>query len=169
MTTTVRRISRRHSLLGLLAWLALLTGAAALGSIASLDAPQFYRALARPDWAPPGWLFGPVWTVLYTMMAVSAWLVWRETGSPHTRTALAIFMVQLVLNVLWSWLFFAWQQGLWSVIEIALLWCSIVATIFAFWRVRPLAAALLLPYLAWVKFAAALNFTVWRLNPGLLG
>lgn len=157
------------STLGLLAWLGLLGTAAALGSLASLGAPEFYRSLSRPDWAPPGWIFGPVWTVLYTMMAVSAWLVWRESASPHVGTALNLFMIQLALNVLWSWLFFAWRLGAWSVVEIALLWCSIVATIYAFWRVRPLAAALLLPYLVWVKFAAALNFTVWRLNPALLG
>lgn len=159
----------RRSILGLVAWLALLAAAAALGSLASLEAPAFYRALTRPEWAPPAWVFGPVWTVLYAMMAVSAWLVWREGNARPTNAALWIFIVQLGLNVLWSWLFFAWHLGAWSVIEIAALWCSIVATIFAFWRVRPLAAALLLPYLAWVKFAAALNFTVWRLNPALLG
>lgn len=159
----------RRSILGLLAWLALLAAAAMLGSLASLEAPAFYRMLTRPDWAPPAWLFGPAWTLLYAMMAVAAWLVWREGAAQAVSTALTLFMVQLGLNVLWSWLFFAWRLGAWSVVEIALLWCSIVATIFAFWRVRPLAAALLLPYLAWVKFAAALNFTVWRLNPSLLG
>lgn len=164
----IRRLASK-STLGLLAWLGLLAAAATLGSFASLGAPEFYRALVRPQWAPPGWLFGPVWTVLYAMMAFSAWLVWRKGTSPQVRTALALFMVQLALNVLWSWLFFAWRLGVWSVIEIAVLWCAIAATILAFWRVRPLAAALLLPYLAWVKFAAALNFTVWRLNPALLG
>lgn len=161
--------SKIKSVLGLLAWFAILAAAATLASFASLGAPVFYRALTRPDWAPPAWLFGPVWSVLYAMMAVAAWLVWRDAASRHVRTALTLFMVQLALNVLWSWLFFAWHLGAWSVIDIAFLWCAIVATIYAFWRVRPLAGALLLPYLAWVKFAAALNFTVWRLNPALLG
>jgi tryptophan-rich sensory protein len=159
----------RKSILGLLAWLALLTVAAALGSLASLDAPRFYAALTRPDWAPPAWVFGPAWTVLYTMMAIAAWLVWREPASARTRTALVLFMLQLVLNVLWSWLFFGWGLGLASVIEIVLLWVSIAATIMAFWRIRRLAGALLLPYIAWVTFAAALNFTVWRMNPAMFG
>ncbi len=156
-------------MLGLLAWLALLTAAAALGSLASIDAPKFYAALTRPDWAPPAWVFGPAWTVLYTLMAISAWLVWRESSSARVRTALTLFMVQLVLNVLWSWLFFGWRLGLPSVVEIVLLWASIAATIIVFWRIHRLAAALLLPYIAWVTFAAALNFTVWRMNPELLG
>lgn len=163
------RKSTRKSMLGLLAWLALLTAAAALGSLASIDAPQFYAALTRPDWAPPAWVFGPAWTVLYTLMAISAWLVWRQPSSARVRTALTLFMVQLVLNVLWSWLFFGWRLGLPSVVEIVLLWASIAATIIVFWRIHRLAAALLLPYLAWVTFAAALNFSVWRMNPELLG
>ncbi len=163
------RKSTQKSMLGLLAWLALLTAAAALGSLASIDAPRFYAALTRPDWAPPAWVFGPAWTVLYTLMAISAWLVWRESSSARVRTALTLFMVQLVLNVLWSWLFFGWRLGLPSVVEIVLLWASIAATIIVFWRIHRLAAALLLPYIAWVTFAAALNFTVWRMNPELLG
>ena len=164
-----RTSSASRPILGLFAWFGLVAAAATLASFASLGAPEFYRALARPAWAPPASVFGPVWTALYAMMAFAAWLVWREADSRHGRIALALFLVQLALNVLWSWLFFAWHLGMWSVIDIAILWCAIVATIYAFWHVRPLAAALLLPYLAWVKFAAALNFTVWRLNPALLG
>ena len=161
--------TRSNSIVALLAWLALLTGAAALGSLASVDAPQFYGSLTLPSWAPPAGIFGPVWTILYAMMAIAAWLVWREPGSARTRTALVLFMVQLALNVLWSWLFFGWRLGLASVIEIVLLWVSIAATIMAFWRIRQLAGALLLPYIAWVTFAAALNFTVWRMNPAMFG
>lgn len=160
--------STRKIWLGLVAWLALLTAAAALGSLASLDAPRFYAALTRPSWAPPAWLFGPAWTILYTMMAIAAWLVWRSPTSPQVRTALTLFMVQLALNVLWSWLFFGWRLGLVSVLEVLMLWISIAATIVAFWRVHRLAAAMLLPYIAWVTFAAALNISVWRLNPELL-
>jgi len=99
--------SASTSALGLLAWLGILAAAATLGSFASLNAPEFYRSLTRPDWAPPAAIFGPVWTVLYAMMAVSAWLVWRNGSSPQVRQALTLFMVQLALNVLWSWLFFA--------------------------------------------------------------
>jgi tryptophan-rich sensory protein len=102
-------------------------------------------------------------------MGVSAWLVWRERGFAGARAALALFIVQLAVNALWSWLFFAWRLGGAAFAEVLLLWCLIVATAIAFRRIRPLAAVLLLPYLAWVTFAAALTFAVWRLNPALLG
>lgn len=163
------RPSLPKQIVGLLVWLVIVGAAAALGSIASVQAPEFYRELTRPEWAPPGWLFGPVWTTLYLMMAIAAWLVWRERGAHHARAALTLFLGQLALNALWSWLFFAWRQGLWSFVDILLLLALIVATVIAFWRIRPLAGALLLPYLAWVSFAAVLNFTTWRLNPSLLG
>jgi translocator protein len=163
------RPSLPRQIVGLLVWLAIVAAAAALGSIASVQAPEFYRELTRPGWAPPAWLFGPVWTALYLMMAVAAWLVWRERGARGAKAALALFLVQLALNALWSWLFFAWRQGLWSFVDIVALLALVVATVTAFWRIRPLAGALLLPYLAWVSFAAALNFATWRLNPGLLG
>ena len=154
---------------GLVGWLLLSFAAATIGAIASSNAPEFYRQLVRPDWSPPAWVFGPVWTVLYTLMAIAAWLIWRDRGFGDARVALGLFLVQLALNALWSWLFFAWQLGAASVVEIAILWALILATTVAFWRVRPLAGALLLPYLAWVSFAAVLNFAIWRLNPQLLG
>ncbi len=160
--------SLSKQILGLAGWLLASLAAAALGAIASASAANFYRELARPAWAPPGWLFGPVWTVLYLMMGIAAWLVWRESGWDHARLALSIFLVQLVANALWSWLFFAWRQGAWASVEIVLLWLLIAATIAVFWRVRPLAGALLLPYLAWVTFAAFLCFAIWRRNPELL-
>ena len=154
---------------GLMGWLLVSFAAATIGGIASANAPEFYRQLVRPDWAPPAWVFGPVWTVLYALMAIAAWLVWREQGFRGARVALGLFLMQLALNALWSWLFFAWQLGAASMVEIAVLWALILATTVAFWRVRPLAGALLLPYLAWVSFAAVLNFAIWRLNPQLLG
>ena len=126
-------------------------------------------APARPEWAPPSSVFGPVWTVLYALMGIAAWLVWRERHTPGSRRALLLFGAQLVLNTLWSWLFFAWHQGGLAFLDIVVLWLLIVLTIVAFWRIRPLAGALLLPYLAWVTYAAALNLAVWRLNPQLLG
>lgn len=112
---------------------------------------------------------GPVWTALYALMGVSAWLVWRERGLAGARTALALFIAQLAANALWSWLFFAWRLGGPAFAEVLLLWCLIAATAIAFRRIRLLAAVLLLPYLAWVTFAAALTLAVWRLNPALLG
>ncbi len=155
--------------LGLAAWLVLLLAVAGLGAAASVSAGSFYRELARPAWAPPGWVFGPVWTVLYVMMAISAWLVWRERGfRGEGGTALGLFIAQLAANALWSWLFFAWRQGAWAFADIVVLWLVLVATIIAFGRVRPLAGALLLPYLAWVTFAAALCWATWRMNPNAL-
>jgi tryptophan-rich sensory protein len=146
-------------------WLAASFVAAALGAVATRQAPEFYAQLVRPDWAPPGWLFGPVWTLLYAMMAIAAWRVWRKAGFG---TALYLFLAQLALNALWSWLFFAWRLGGAAFGEILLLWLLIAATVAAFFRIDRLAAALLVPYLLWVSFACALTYAVWRANPQLL-
>jgi len=153
----------------LLAWGALVFVAAAAGTVASLDAASFYATLRRPEWSPPSWLFGPVWTLLYAAMAVGAWLVWRERHRTTTGFALGLFVVQLAFNALWSWLFFAWRQGAMAFADIVLLCVLVTATIVAFWRIRPLAGALLVPYLTWILFASALNYAVWQPNPGLLG
>ena len=142
--------------------------AAAIGGLATQRAPEFYAALSRPEWAPPSSVFGPVWTVLYLLMAISAWLVWREKGLAGARVPFALYGTQLALNALWSWLFFAWQRGLLAEIEIVLLLALIVMTVVAFWRVRPLAGALMLPYLAWVGYAMALTFSLVARNPDLL-
>lgn len=157
-----------RQVVGLLGWLLLSFAAAALGAVASVGAAAFYEQLARPGWAPPQWLFGPVWTILYVLMGVAAWLVWRAHGFKEGRTALTLFIVQLGANALWSWLFFAWRLGALAVAEVLLLWCLIVATVASFRRLHAVAAALLLPYLAWVTFASALTFSIWRLNPDLL-
>jgi tryptophan-rich sensory protein len=154
--------------LGLFGWLLLTFAAAAVGAVASADAGAFYSQLARPSWAPPGWLFAPVWTVLYLLMGVAAWIVWRKHGVEGGRTALALFVIQLAANALWTWLFFVWHQGALAFAEILLLWCLIVATVVSFWQLSALAAALLLPYLVWVSFAAALTLSTWTLNPTLL-
>ena len=135
--------------------------AGAIGSIASVTAPEFYAALERPSWSPPGWIFGPVWTALYLMMGLAAFLVWRVRG---WTTLLTFFAVHLAFNALWSWLFFAWRSGLWSFADIVLLWLMIGALIIGFWRIKPLAGALLVPYWAWVTFASALNYDIWRRN-----
>lgn len=160
-----------RSAAGLLGWLALCFAAGGLGALASADSAPFYMALQRPAWAPPAWLFGPVWSVLYAAMAVAAWQVWRRCGGWRgpAAPALALFVVQLAANALWTWLFFAARQGGLAFAEIVVLALLVAATA---WRFRALgqraAALLLLPYLAWVLFAAALNLTLWRLNPAAL-
>jgi tryptophan-rich sensory protein len=162
-------MSRREDFIGLAGWLLLAFAAEAIGAIASIDARAFYGALRQPAWAPPGWVFGPVWTTLYTLMGVASWLVWRARSHAGRRIALACYLAQLAVNTLWSWLFFAWHLGAAAFADILLLLALLIATIALFWRVRPLAGALLLPYLCWVGFATALCGTVWRLNPGALG
>ena len=155
-------------ILGLVGWLVVSFAAAATGAVATSSAGSFYEQLTRPGWAPPAALFGPVWTVLYFLMGIAAWLVWRERGFAGARVALSLFFVQLALNGLWSWLFFNWQRGAWALGEVLLLWVVIFATLVAFWRVRPLAGMLLVPYLAWVSFATALTYALWRANPAAL-
>ena len=152
----------RRIWLGLIAWLALVYVAAGTG--AQFTPGVWYDQLARPDWTPPDWVFGPVWSVLYTLMAIAAWLVWKERGFAGARVALTLFLVQLALNVAWSWFFFGLERPDLALIDIVLLWAAILATIISFWKIRPLAGALLLPYLAWVSLAAALNFAIWRMN-----
>ena len=161
--------TNRWALIGLGLWLFTCFIAAALGAAASAQASVLYDQLLSPGWAPPAWLFAPVWTVLYTMMAFAAWMVWRVGGLAQHRSLLILFVAQLMLNSLWSWLFFGWQRGELAFANIIALWLMIVVILEGFRRVRPLAAALMVPYLLWVSFAAVLNFTVWQLNPGLLG
>lgn len=160
--------SLRLQLPALAAFLLLVFLAAAIGGIGSAGAGDFYQQLQRPDWAPPGWLFGPVWTALYTLMGIAAWLVWRAAPWPHSRPALLLFGAQLIINALWSWLFFSWKLGALALADIMLLMVVLALTIVHFHRIKPLAAWLLLPYYAWVSFAAVLNFAVWRLNFGVL-
>ena len=154
--------------LALILWIALCAATGAIGAIASVNAAEFYALLDKPTWAPPAKVFGPVWTLLYISMAVAAWLVWRERGWTRAGGALGLFVAQLALNSLWSWLFFAWHRGPLALADILALLGLIVATMAAFARVRALAAWLLVPYLAWVCFATALNYSVWQRNPLLL-
>ncbi|MET0377522.1 MAG: TspO/MBR family protein [Spongiibacteraceae bacterium] len=160
---------KKKQIIGLIVWLGVSFIAAAIGSAASINAGSFYAQLVRPDWAPPANVFGPVWTLLYLLMGVSAWLVWRIGGFRATRSALTLFLVQLVVNALWSWLFFEWHRGALAFVDIVLLLGLIVATFVSFWRIKPLAGVLLVPYVLWVSFAAALNYSLWILNPQILG
>lgn len=160
--------TRRARAVGLAAWLAFTVAAGAIGGIASRGAPSFYAQLDKPAWAPPAWLFGPVWTALYVMMGVAAWLVWREHGWARARTALLLFLAQLSCNALWTWVFFAWRRGGLALAEIVLLVLLVVATVIAFLRLHRIAGALLLPYLAWTAYATALTAALWARNPELL-
>ncbi|MBD0321127.1 MAG: tryptophan-rich sensory protein [Gemmatimonadetes bacterium] len=160
--------SRAADAAGLPVWMVLSFAAAAVGGVASAGAPEFYARLAKPAWAPPAWLFGPAWTVLFVLMGVAAWLVWKSRERPGARRALGLFVVQLAFNALWSWLFFAWRRGDLALADVVLLELLIVVTMVAFWRVRPLAGALMIPYALWVAYATALTAAVWRMNPSLL-
>ncbi|MFN9892828.1 MAG: TspO/MBR family protein [Acidobacteriota bacterium] len=150
--------------LALFAFLTLCLAAGGIGSFATISQiPTWYATLQKPAWTPPSWLFGPVWTTLDTMMGLASWLFWRMSPSPLSRPLL-YFWLQLALNTLWSFLFFAWESPGLAFAEIILLWLAIAATIVAFRKLSPAASLLLLPYLGWVSFASLLNFAIWRLN-----
>ncbi len=155
--------SSGHQILALAGWLALCFAASGTAIFVSVDG--WYTGLNKPQWNPPAWVFAPVWTLLYAMMAVAAWLVWREGGWKTQRRALVLFLLQWLLNALWTPLFFGMHRVGLAFAEITLLWLMLAATVVSFWSVRRAAAYLMLPYLAWVSFAAALNFAIWRLNP----
>lgn len=123
----------------------------------------WYATLSKPSWTPPNAVFGPVWSALYLLMGVAAWLVWRSSG-PGAALALSLFGAQLLLNVAWSAIFFGLRSPAAGFVEICVLWLAIGATTAAFWRVAPPAAFLMLPYGAWVTFATILNFAIWRMN-----
>jgi tryptophan-rich sensory protein len=160
--------SWQKQLLGFFFWLVLSFAVSFIGALASFQAQSFYGLLSQPSWAPPPWLFGPVWTLLYTMMATSAWLVWRNGGFAKQARPLTLYLAQLAFNAIWSWLFFAWQLGAWAFADIIVLWFLILLTILSFWRSSRVAGLLLIPYLGWVSFAAVLNYSLWQLNPQLL-
>ena len=148
--------------LALVGWLAVTFGAATMGAL--FLPGEWYARLQKPTWNPPNWIFGPVWTALYAIMAVAAWLVWKRGGFTRQRTALLLFLLQLCFNALWSPLFFGLHHPALAFADLVLLWLALLATVAAFWKAHRLAGAMLLPYLAWVTFAGALNFTLWRLN-----
>ena len=150
------------SAVDMVGWLALCFGAAAVG--ARFKPGPWYAALRKPAWNPPAWIFAPAWTILYVLMASAAWLVWRQAGLVPAH---GVFVAQLALNTAWTWLFFGLRRPGLALADIAALWLAIVATVVAFWSVLPLAGVLLVPYLAWVTFAGALNLSLWRRNASL--
>jgi tryptophan-rich sensory protein len=152
-----------YSVLMLLGFIACCFLAALTGAL--FRPGEWYERLAKPSWRPPNRLFAPVWTVLYLTIAVSGWLVWREAGFAGAVLPLTMYALQLVLNAAWTPLFFGLHRPDLGFLDIVLVWLSIIATIAVFYPIHAGAALLLLPYLAWVTFAAALNFAIWRLNP----
>lgn len=151
-----------QAVFGLGGWLLITFVAAAIGS---LFAPgEWYAGLVKPAWNPPNWIFGPVWTVLYILMAVAAWLVWKRYGLVGATVPFVLYVVQLVLNAGWSWLFFGLHRPGAAFVEIVVLWVAILSTAVLFFRLERAAGILLIPYLLWVSFASVLNYTLWRLN-----
>lgn len=147
----------------LFVFLLLCLGAGWLGSIVTRPAiSEWYVYLQKPSWTPPPWVFGPVWTTLYVMMAVAGWHVWKKEG---WSLAVVMFFAQLAVNASWSWLFFGLRRPDLGLLGLVVLVCLVLATILSFWRVSFFAAGLMVPYGLWVTFAAALNYEIWRLNP----
>lgn len=147
-------------------WALAALAAAVVGGAGSFDAEAFYARLAKPPWAPPVWLFGPAWTVLYVLMAVAAARVAR-TDAPGRRLALGAWWVQLALNVAWTWTFFVLQSGAVATVEAIALWLAVVTTAVLAWRADPLAGLLLAPYVAWVGYAVALTWSITSRTPWL--
>lgn len=154
--------SSLRSWVGLAGWLAVTFLAAAAAS--RFGAGPWYDRLAKPSWTPPGAVFGPVWGVLYTLMATAAWLVWRRGGFRAAAVPLGLYLAQLVLNVAWTTLFFGAERIGWALLDIVLLWLLLAALIPLFWRRSRWAGSLLVPYLLWVTYAAVLNLQILRLN-----
>ena len=148
--------------LGLVLWLVITFAAAAIGSL--FEPGEWYAGLNKPAWTPPSAVFGPVWSILYVMMGVAAWLIWKERGFANARLALGLYFAQLTANAAWSWLFFGLRRPGYALLDIVVLWLLVAATLFAFWRIRRAAGWLLVPYLLWISFAAALNLAIRQLN-----
>lgn len=153
--------------IGLVVFVVVCLAAGGVGAIATTpEIDGWYKTLAKPPWNPPDSVFGPVWTTLFVLMGVAAWLVWQRGGSQARAFPFALFGLQLVLNVAWSWIFFGLHQPGWAFVEIVFLWLAIMSTTVLFFRCSKIAGWLLVPYLAWVSFAGVLNFTIWRMNLG---
>jgi len=158
-------LKKRSPLLALAVAFGICFAAAGIGALATGHAPEYYRALTRPGWAPPSWVFGPVWTALYSFMALAAFLVWRADGFRRRPVLTTVFCLQLLSNSLWSWLFFSWQNTSLALLDIIVLGCLVAFMLSKYWSFSRAATYLTVPYLAWIFFATALNCQIWRLNP----
>ena len=168
MQSSNNRKSKGRQLGGLIGWLVVCCTVATIGAMASIHAKEFYATLNQPSWAPPSWVFAPVWSTLYAMMALAIWRVWCIGRRPAVLAQL-MFIAQLLVNGLWSWLFFKFHLGAIAFFEVLLLAILVGVTMVQCWRISSLAGWLLLPYFCWVVFAARLNWAMWQLNPQLLG
>ena len=150
----------------LIAFILVAQAAGLIGTFFTVDAiPTWYAELAKPSFAPPNWIFGPVWTMLYTLMGIAAFFVWEERfHKTHASRGMNWYWIQLFLNAVWSPIFFGAKEIGLALIVVVLLWLAILLTIREFWKVSPILGALLLPYLAWVSFAGALNYQLWVFN-----
>lgn len=157
-------ISRRIKPLTVLVWVVVALLAGAVGGLAAAPG-EWYASLNKPAWNPPSWVFGPVWTTLYVLMGIAAATAWEGRRTRSGRLGFGLFGLQLVLNALWSWLFFHWHRPDLALADLVVLWGAILGTIIAFRRIRPPAGWLLVPYLAWVSFAGVLNASIVRRNP----
>jgi benzodiazapine receptor len=157
-----------QSIPSLLAWILGTSVAAIGGAVTAKAAAEFYAMLQKPFWAPPAWLFGPAWTVLYIVMGTAAWRIWLQAGFNGAKVELSFYFVQLVLNMAWSYFFFVRRSGLQATIEVVCLWITIAITLVLFWRRDVTAGLLFLPYLSWVTFATVLTVVLTRRNPTLL-
>jgi translocator protein len=155
----------KYPWLGLVVWIVVCFAAAGIGgAVTTPKIGTWYATLVKPTWNPPNWIFGPVWSTLYFFMAIAAWMVWRQGGFVSAKLSLTLFGIQLILNVLWSCIFFGLQMPGLAFVEVHLLWASIAVVMVTFWQRSMIAGILFFPYLAWVSFASVLNFAIWRLN-----
>lgn len=160
--------TRLTSLMSFVSFFAITWLAAIAGILSSRNAPLIYAKIVQPSWAPPGSVFGPVWSTLYCCMAIAAWLVWRQRERLRVNVCLWAYGIHLIFQAAWSWLFFGLGRADAAMLDIMLLWTMIVWLMLAFWRVDRLAGILMLPYLLWVSFASVLNAALWLLNGNVL-
>lgn len=151
------------SIIGFFFWILISLSAGFIGS--QYMPGEWYAQIAKPSWNPPNYIFAPVWTTLYILMGISAWLVWKSKGFANAKFALTIFIFQLIFNALWSYAFFGLHNPFLAFIDIIILWCLIALTLISFWKHSTVAGALFIPYLLWVTFASVLNYTIYRINP----
>lgn len=149
-------------IIGFVVWILICFLPAIIGS--QFGPGDWYQTLAKPEWNPPNWIFGPVWTLLYILMGISVWIIWKNYGLKTAAIPIGFFVAQLVLNSLWSWFFFGLENVGLAFVDIIALWTFILITLIMFWKLNTWSGVLLIPYLAWVSFATVLNYNIWQMN-----